>query len=79
MFSFSCHCHVTDIGGDCCRVWHRHLPSYHCQYLRCLRLGSHQEQLSGGDHGHGSMHQLLHHHAPQRGKFLLFFDCTVQK
>lgn len=67
-------CDVTDTGGDCCCVWHRHLPCDHRQHLRRLRLGSHQEQLSGGDHRNGSLHQLLRHHAPQRGELLPFID-----
>lgn len=54
----------TDPGGDRCGVRHRHLPRDHRQHLCRLRVGSHQEQLSGGDHGYGGLHQLLHHHAP---------------
>lgn len=64
------HRDVTDPGGDRRRVRHRHLPRDHRQHLRRLRLGSHPEQLSGGDHGDGGLHQLLRHHAAQRGECL---------
>ena len=67
---FACRRDVTDPGGDRRRVRHRHLPRDHRQHLRRLRLGSHPEQLSGGDHGDGGLHQLLRHHAAERGECL---------
>lgn len=64
----ACVCGSADPSGDRGGVRHRRVPRGDGQHLRRLWLGADQEQLSGGDHGHGGLHQLLHHHAAQRGE-----------
>lgn len=61
---------LPDLRGDRRRVWDRHIPGGDCQHFCCLQVGVNQEQLSGCNHRDCRVHQLLHHHAAECGKWL---------